>query len=100
MRWAECEAELIKPPKGDKTPLKHHLLKVYEATGKKPKQLAEQPEKPQELDYLLGWFYDLHNATRGQITFTEIRNWSELMHVSVRAWEVEVIRRLAVIFAH
>lgn len=88
----------MKPPKGDKTPLKQHLLKVYEATGKKPKQLAEQPEKPAELSYLLSWFYTLHNATRGQITYTEISHWSTLTSVRITAWEVAVIQRLSVVF--
>lgn len=90
----------MKPPKGDKTPLKQHLIKVYEATGKKPQQLAEQPEKPSELDYLLNWFYVLHNATRGQITYTEISHWSKLACVRITAWEVAIIQRLSVVFSN
>ncbi|WBA79550.1 hypothetical protein [Endozoicomonas sp. GU-1] len=90
----------MKPPKGDKSPLKVHLLKVYESTGVKPKQLQEQPEKPREMDYLLCWFYGLHNATRGAISYTEIYHWAKLTKVNIRAWEVAVMQRLSVAFSN
>ena len=88
----------MRPPKGDKTPLKQHLLKVYEATGIKPPQLAQQPAKPAELEYLLGWFYSLHAATRGRVTYGEMVSFATLMQINIRAWETVVLQRLALAF--
>ncbi|WP_257292216.1 hypothetical protein [Endozoicomonas sp. ONNA1] len=88
----------MKPVKGTKTTLKANLEQVYKTTGVKPKKLSEQPEQPTELKYLVNWFYKLFSSTSGSISYTEIRHWSDLTQVKVRAWEVEVIQQLSVIF--
>ncbi|WP_163836874.1 phage tail assembly chaperone [Spartinivicinus ruber] len=80
------------PPKGSKKSLKAQLLQVYKATGKKPKELAEQPKCPEELEYIFHWWLEVRSSET--LTFTELYHWSELTKKNLRAWEVDLIRSL------
>ncbi|WP_434801436.1 phage tail assembly chaperone [Spartinivicinus marinus] len=79
-------------PKGSDKPLKKHLLHVYKVTGKKPKELAEQPECPEALNYIWQWWLEVRGSD--PLTFTELYHWSQLTHKHLRAWEVDLIRSL------
>ncbi|MGI0119685.1 phage tail assembly chaperone [Zooshikella sp. RANM57] len=88
----EIEIKLHRCPVGSDTPLKKQLLQVYKTTGKKPKELTEQPECPRELEYILQWWLEVRGSE--PLTFTELQNWSQLTHKNLRAWEVDLIRSL------
>ena len=94
--WFEQEIELAKIPKGSKTPLKAQLEQVYKATGKKPQQLAELQDPPDELLYVWRWWKDLRKLDR--LTFAEIESWSRLMRIDVSPWEVDLIMSLDFIY--
>lgn len=81
-----------KPPKGSKASLKSQLMQVYKTTGKMPKQLAEQTERPEELDYILNWYSSLR--TDVQLTFTEIKSWCDLSGVKLIGWELDLLKAL------
>jgi hypothetical protein len=67
-------------------------MQVYKSTGKMPKQLAEQTERPEELEYILGWYSELR--TENQLTYTEIKSWSELCGVKLISWELDLLKAL------
>jgi len=64
---------------------------VWKASGEKPKELAKQPEPPEDLLYLWEWYWQLSP----NFDFTEIQNWSLLTHRNLRAWEAELLRKLS-----
>ena len=67
-------------------------MQVYKTTGKKPQQLAEQTERPEELEYILTWYSELR--TDVQLTFTEIKNWCDLSGVKLIGWELDLLKAL------
>jgi hypothetical protein len=69
------------------------LIQVWKTLGRKPKELEDQPELPEELQYLWEWFLELRSG-EGMLTFTEIRSWSELTKQPLLAWEVDLLRAL------
>ena len=86
------------PPKGSKTltSYKKHLLKAWESTGRKPKELQDQPALPPPLRHLWKWFVEIH--TSEVLTFTEIKSWSELTQIKLTPLEVGVLRKLDSIY--
>jgi len=44
------------------------------------------------LEYLWAYFCQVHNGE--QLTYTEIKNWSDLMKYDINSQEVEIIMRL------
>jgi hypothetical protein len=77
---------------GSKSRLKDHLNQVWKTTGKKPNQLSEQPEFPEELRYIYDWYLEVKDVK--QLTFTEIKNWSELSRTNIMAWEVDILKNI------
>lgn len=65
---------------------------MWKASGKKPKQLEEQPTLPEELWHLWEWFLELNNP--GELTFQEIESWSRLTCRNVTSTEAQVLRKL------
>ena len=57
-----------------------------------PAQLAEQTERPEELDYVLNWYSELR--TDAQLTFTEIKSWCDLSGVTLIGWELDLLKAL------
>lgn len=80
------------PPKGSTVPLKKHLLQVWKATKKKPKELEDQPPLPYETAHLWSWYLELN--TKETLTFSEIEAWSRLTCKTVTAQEAEALKRL------
>lgn len=79
-------------PKGSKVSLREHLKQVEKTLKRKPKQLAEAPPPPEGITYLWEWYLEMR--TGEPLTFSEIRNWSDLTKQELKAWEVDVIRTL------
>jgi hypothetical protein len=67
-------------------------MQVYKSTGKMPKQLAEQTERPEELEYILAWYSELR--TDAQLTFTEMKNWCDLTKIDLLGWEIDILKAL------
>lgn len=57
-----------------------------------PQRLANLPEMPEEFRYLWGYYNELQ--TGEALTFTEIRNWSELTCRFITSKEVLILKRL------
>ena len=86
------ELELAKVPVGSTTSLKNHLTQVWKQTGKKPFQLAAQPDFPD--DFLYIWKYYL--AARGpvQLSWSELNSWVSLTQTNLQGWEAELIKKI------
>jgi hypothetical protein len=58
------------------------------------------PFVPRELEYLMGWFWEIRNAVGGNgfganpISFCEMKAWTELTNIELTPWEVLVLRRM------
>jgi hypothetical protein len=91
---ADEEFKLSLPVEGSKssTSLRRTLEIVHEKTGKMPQRLANLPEMPGELRYLWGYYNELQ--TGEALTFTEIRNWSELTCRNITSKEVLILKSL------
>lgn len=63
---------------------------------RKPKQLEDAPELPQELEYVWEWFREVF--TGQPLTFSELHHWSSLTGKSLAGWEAELIKSLDRIF--
>ena len=84
--------ELERVPKGSKVSLRKHLQQVQKTTGKVPRQLAEVPELPESAAYIWHWFWELKGSQ--PLTYTEIKNWSELTATPLTPFEVQALVEL------
>lgn len=67
-------------------------MQVWKTLGRKPKELEEQPDFPEELRYIWEWYLEIR--TGDPLTFTEIKSWAELTHQPLLVWEVDLLRTL------
>lgn len=67
-------------------------MQVWKALGRKPKELADQPDFPEELRYIWDWYLEMRSGE--PLTFTEIKSWAELTQQTLLAWEVDLVRML------
>lgn len=67
-------------------------MQVWKSLGRKPKELAEQPDFPEELRYIWEWYLEMRSGE--PLTFTEIKSWAELTQQTLLAWEVDLVRTL------
>ena len=59
-------------------------------------ELLKLPPLPPSIGYLWGWFAEV--KTGESITYTEIKNWSEMTGKNIEVFEVEIIMRLEAIY--
>jgi hypothetical protein len=100
--FAEKTYRLDKCPKGSKTPLRAHLLAVYEQSGVMPSEL-EIGEPPLAVAYLLGYLDELNSARQSAmalnpISYGEIQAWANLTQRVLNVWEVHALKRLDLIY--
>jgi len=57
-----------------------------------PQMLKDQPKLDPDWRYLVDWYVEVRGSE--QLTFTEIKNWSELACVNLAHWEVNIIKTL------
>jgi len=95
-RYAEAQFRLDRIPKDSKQSTRVSLTSVWKQTGRKPQQLAEAGDLPEELAYIWRWYYEL--VSPNPLTYTEIRNWSEVTGNQLRGWEAELIKSIDRIF--
>lgn len=65
-------------------------MQVYKQTGKKPPQLAEQPDMPESLAYLWAWFIEL----RPEFGHLELEAWARMKGRTLSRWEMETLMNL------
>lgn len=88
----EANCKLEKIPEGSKVTLRDHLEQVYKQTGRKPKQLQEIPEFPNEVAYIFNWYMEVRGLER--LTYNELKCWTDLTNTRLLPYEVEVIIKL------
>lgn len=82
---------------------REHLEQVERQTGQRP-QALDGPEFPMLLSHIWSAFITLSNSrTAGlsgsnPITYEQIKAWKEVTDTPLKAWEVEAIKRLDVIY--
>jgi hypothetical protein len=66
-------------------------MSVWRQTGKKPK-LLDTPKAPDDLMYLWGYYCQIK---RGQdVTWQELKAWSEMAGIRLKGWESEAIMKI------
>lgn len=68
-------------------------MQVWKTLKRKPPQLEEGPELPEELTYLWQWFRDLFSSSKA-LDHVEIQAWSQLNGIQLAYWELQVLRAL------
>ena len=80
---------------GDGAPLRTHLQRVRQATGRLDPMLAEaQQPLPVEVAVLWNTFTALRSSCEGAVSCTEIDAWCRLYRVQLTHWEVETLQIL------
>lgn len=72
------------------------MNQVWKSTGVKPPELAEEPDFPNELNYLWVWHRQLLGVQ--PLSMSELKAWNDLLQVELAGWEVEVLLSLDTIF--
>ena len=74
-----------------------HLNSVWKMTRKKPKEL-DFPDYDQSVSHLIDLFYDLKESHGKKISYTEIKNFQDLMNIDLASWQVEAIKKIDDLF--
>ena len=67
-------------------------MEVLKRSGIEVPELDDRPEFPMEASYVWQWFAELVATT--EISYSEIKAWSDMKGIKVRAWELSAIMRL------
>lgn len=73
------------------------------ATMQAPIEDEEEAVCPHELQHLYIWFVELSSARQSgmdicPISFTEIKNWSKLLDIDLKPFEVRTLKRLDTLY--
>lgn len=71
-------------------------MQVWKTLKRKPPQLADAPELPEELRYVWEWFREVFAGE--PLTYTELQAWSNMTGKRLTGWEAELIKSLDRIF--
>lgn len=85
---------MLKREKDGATKLEH--LKVVANRVEVPE--LNYPEPHQSMRYLLNHFYSVKQATGVKVSYTELKNYSEMMCYYLAGWEFELIMRIDSIY--
>lgn len=79
----------MRPPAGakDSVSTKTHLNNIWKSTGRKPKELDEHGDCPENLAYIWGWYCELQSP----VNYTELAHWQSIMRRSLSHWEAELL---------
>jgi hypothetical protein len=86
-------------PDDNNITLRSKLEQVYNTCGVYDERL-DVPSIPRELEYIMGWFWEIRSAVGGNgfganpISFTELYSWSYLYSITLSSWELSIIRKL------
>lgn len=65
---------------------------MWKTLGRKPQQLEDAPQLPEELAYLWEWHKEVF--TGEPLTFAEMKAWSDMTGKRLLGWESEVVKSL------
>ena len=88
----KAEIKLEAVPEGSKVKLRDHLMQVWKTLKRKPVELEEQPEFPEELRYIYNWYLEMRSADH--LSYNEIECWGRLTSQTLLAWEVDLVRTM------
>ena len=71
-------------------------MQVWKTLKRKPHQLENAPELPEELRYVWEWFREVFAGK--PLTYTELQSWSSMTGKRLLGWEAELIKSLDRIF--
>lgn len=71
-------------------------MQVWKTLKRKPPQLADAPEFPEELRYVWEWFREVFAGE--PLTYAELQAWSNMTGKRLNGWEAELIKSLDRIF--
>lgn len=92
IRYAEAEFELSRTEKGQS--IRELLRQVEQASKKRIPELHPAPPPP-ELEYLWGWYMELHRARGdGPISYGEIEAWKRLLKRPASPLDIEILCKL------
>jgi len=79
--------------------MRDHLLQVQETTGVIPKELEEAQDYPQQLEYLITWYWDMASGRQSgmsvnPLSWAEIESWGRLLGIYPDQWEVRTLREM------
>ncbi|WP_419773338.1 phage tail assembly chaperone [Haemophilus seminalis] len=100
--FAQAEFRLDKRPDNSKATQREHLQVIEQQLGITPEELNNPPLNI-AVGYLLEYFYAVSSSRQcgmsaNPITFSEILAWSQLTNTSLARWEIEVIKRLDILW--
>lgn len=81
---------MTRRPPGSKQTVRESLEQVCKTIGRKPKELENEPQLPEEFGYLWGWFNELWHPF-DFLGFKEIAAWAEVKHISLLDWESSLL---------
>ena len=85
---------------GDKATLRHHLEVAWKRTGKKPQQLEDAPDLPQEAAHVWDWFLVLASKRQqamagiAPLLESEIGWFFSNRGIAPEPWELDAINAL------
>ncbi|HHT7871385.1 phage tail assembly chaperone [Pasteurella multocida] len=102
LRYAGQEFKLDKKPKESDSTLREHLQAIAEQTGTTPEEL-DNPEPNLAVQHLLVIFQQLSLSRQAgmvlnPITYSEIVAWSQLYQTRLSMWEIDVLKRIDLVF--
>lgn len=101
--WAEHSFKLNKQTESGATE-REHLEQVERQTGRRIEALEPPTDFPILISHIWSAFIALSNSRTGgmsgpnAITYSDIKAWKELTETPLKAWEVEAIKRLDVVY--
>ena len=72
-----------------------HLRAV---SNRVPVPELDYPEPPDDVVYMLDWFYDVKQAKGNRISYTELSNYSSMLGLSMKPEEVKIVMTIDKIF--
>lgn len=85
---------MLKREKDGATRLEH----LQAVSGRVEVPELKYPEPDDSITYVLNHFYHVKQAQGVKISYTELRNYSELMSYQLSSWECELIMRIDTIY--
>ena len=76
-----------------------NVLQQYQALPKRQRdKLITYPDVPESLDYIMFHFYRVRKATQGKISYTELKNYIDVMCLEFQGWESELLMQIDSIY--
>jgi hypothetical protein len=84
----------------DPRPVRWHLEKLAKKGNKEAIKALDGPEAPEELGYLIDWYWQVVQGLREALTWADVRAWAELTGRRPEPMEAEALMRVDVAMRH